>query len=376
MTLQALLVSKDDDASEALSRILAGFGVPVERSSDPEIAAGRLAAQKFDEVIVDFDQPEAAALVLRNATHPARGNGLVIVALISDESKVRSVFGAGAHFALNKPILLEQAKGCLRAATAMLKRERRRAFRVPVQASVVLSVAGTNEIEGILLDLSESGMDVLAAQPLCPSVVVSFRFTLPGGSAEIEAQGQVSWATPNGQSGVRFLDMPETQSTILKEWLVANSPQAPSDDAEIFSQGKLTDLSLGGCYVETESPFPEGALLDLCLKAAEMECHAEGLVRVMHPGLGMGIEFAWRTNEQREKVREFIQFLKSRAGTLPELLISPRSLVADAAEFNSSNDSPSEEDFLLELLRTGQTMDREQFIAELRQQRSSATASS
>jgi len=376
MTLQALLVSKDDNASEALSRILAGFGVPVERSSDPEIAAGRLALQKFDEVIVDFDQPEGAALVLRSATHPARGNGLVIVALISDESKVRSVFGAGAHFALNKPILLEQAKGCLRAATAMLKRERRRAFRVPVQASVVLSVAGTNEIEGILLDLSESGMDVLAAQPLCPSVVVSFRFTLPGGSAEIEAQGQVSWATPNGQSGVRFLDMPETQSTILKEWLVANSPQAPSDDAEIFSQGKLTDLSLGGCYVETESPFPEGALLDLCLKAAEMECHAEGLVRVMHPGLGMGIEFAWRTNEQREKVREFIQFLKSRAGTLPELLISPRSLVADAAEFNSSNDSPSEDDFLLELLRTGQTMDREQFIAELRQQRSSATASS
>ena len=376
MTLQALLVSKDDNASEALSRILAGFGVPVERSSDPEIAAGRLAAQKFDEVIVDFDQPEAAALVLRNATHPARGNGLVIVALISDESKVRSVFGAGAHFALNKPILLEQAKGCLRAATAMLKRERRRAFRVPVQASVVLNVAGTNEIEGILLDLSESGMDVLAAQPLCPSVVVSFRFTLPGGSAEIEAQGQVSWATPNGQSGVRFLDMPETQSTILKEWLVANSPQAPSDDAEIFSQGKLTDLSLGACYVETESPFPEGALLDLCLKAAEMECHAEGLVRVMHPGLGMGIEFPWRTNEQREKVREFIQFLKSRPGILPELLISPRSLVADAAEFNSSNDSPSEEDFLLELLRTGHAMDRAQFIAELRQQRSSATASS
>jgi len=128
--------------------------------------------------------------------------------------------------------------------------------------------------------------------------------------------------------------------------------------------------------VETASPFPEGALLDLCLKAAEMECHAEGLVRVMHPGLGMGIEFAWRTNEQREKVREFIQFLKSRPGILPELLISPRSLVADAAEFNSSNDSPSEEDFLLELLRTGQTMDREQFIAQLRQQRSSATASS
>src|SRR2546427_12602199 len=106
MTLQALLVSKDDDASEALSRILAGFGVPVERSSDPEIAAGRLAPQKFDEVIVDFDQPEGAALVLGRATHPARGNDLVIVTLISDESQVRSVFRAGAHSALDKAIVV------------------------------------------------------------------------------------------------------------------------------------------------------------------------------------------------------------------------------------------------------------------------------
>ena len=59
----------------------------------------------------------------------------------------------------------------------------------------------------------------------------------------------------------------------------------------MVNQCKLTDLSLGGCYVQTESPFPQSSAVDLCLRAPAMEIHAEGLVRVMHPGQGMGIEF-------------------------------------------------------------------------------------
>ena len=56
MTLQALLVSKDDQSAEALTRAMAGFGVAVERSSDPEIAASRLAEHSFDTIVVDFDE--------------------------------------------------------------------------------------------------------------------------------------------------------------------------------------------------------------------------------------------------------------------------------------------------------------------------------
>ncbi len=37
-----------------------------------------------------------------------------------------------------------------------------------------------------------------------------------------------------------------------------------------------------------------------------MEVQAEGMVRVMHPGFGMGIEFAARTAEQRSQVEHFI----------------------------------------------------------------------
>ena len=368
MMLQALLVSKDDDAAEILSRVLAGFSVAVERSSDPEIAISRLAEEKFDAVIVDFAD-SGAATVLSAARRPGPWSGAVTLAIIDDTASIRKTFGAGANFVLIRPISPGQALATLKAVTALLKRERRRSFRVPVQTAVVLTVSEGQNIEGIMLDLSATGMDVLSAQPLASASHIKFRFTLPDGSADIEAHGEVAWASENGQTGVRFLDIPEKIQEALQNWLLANSPETQPTEADPVSRCKLSDLSLGGCYVETESPFPEGAAVDLCLQAAEMEIHAEGLVRVMHPCSGMGIEFPSRTSEQREKVGEFIEFLTSRPGTMPQLLISPRSLVADAAQF--AGHEAELNDPLLGLLRRGPILDPEAFLGELRQQRNS-----
>jgi hypothetical protein len=204
------------------------------------------------------------------------------------------------------------------------------------------------------------------------------RFTLPDGSMEVDAHGEVAWANPNGQTGVRFLDLPAAQLESLNTWLVANSPEVPPEEADPVSVCKLTDLSLGGCYVETESPFPEQALIDLCLKAAGMEIHAEGMVRVMHPASGMGVEFPSRTSEQRQTVSSFIEFLTSRPGTMPELVISPKLLFADEAQFHHTETSAEDhlEDPLLELLRTGQSLTRDRFLAELHRQRNSEAVAS
>ena len=377
MTLQALLVSKDDNSAEILSRVLASSGVAVERFSDPEIALHRLAEQRFDSLMVDFDEPEVATQLLRTLTKPRTG-ALVTIALLSDESSVREVLKTGAKFILHKPFTAEQAAASLRAATALLRRERRCSVRVVVQAPVQLSLRGGDLIEGIMLDLSQTGMDVLASQPLLTAASIGLRFTLPDGSLEVDAHGQVAWANPNGQSGVRFLDIPPTQLEALKAWLLANAPEMPPEEAEPVSVSKLTDLSLGGCYVETESPFPEQALVDLCLKAAGMEIHADGMVRVMHPGSGMGVEFPSRTTEQRETVSTFIEFLTSRPGTLPELVISPKLLFADEAQFQNTVTSSEDplDDPLLELLRGGQSLTRNQFVAELHRQRNSEAVAS
>lgn len=370
MGFQALLVSKDDKASATLVPVLSGFGIGVQSCSYSE-ALCRVTEQKYDAVIIDFDDPHSAALILQSTEQASTGNGAITIALLSDKTKVRNVFGAGANFVLYKPVTAEQAQATLRAATALIKRERRGSFRVPVQVPVQLRVQNGSEIEGILLDLSEDGMDILAAQPTYPSAVITANFTLPESTSEIEVRGEVAWANPNGQSGVRFVDLTENLRTSLKTWVLAHAQELPPEEPEPVAHCKLTDLSLGGCYVETESPFPERSEIVLCLKVADREVQAEGMVRVMHPGFGMGIEFAARTAEQRTQVEGFIGFLTSRPGTTPELLIMPRALAAPG-DTNSEDQRAEElEDQLLELLRNHESMGQEEFLQALRKQRRS-----
>ena len=375
MVLQALLVSTDDLTAETLIQVLAQFGVAVDRSNAADVAVARLAEERFDQVIVDFDNPEAASLLLEGCRRffgPDR-NPPVTVALLNDASQIRSILGAGAHFILTKPISHEQAQNTFRAATALLKRERRQSLRVAVQAAVSIRVDESNTVEGILLDLSTGGMDVLAAKPLPSAALVRVSFELPDGSAGIEVDAEIAWSATNGQTGLRFLDMDEKMREEMGEWLAAHSHDALPEEPEAVTQCKLTDLSLGGCYVQTESPFPQSSAIDLCLRAAGMEIHAEGLVRVMHPGHGMGIEFPARTEEQRKSVGEFIEFLTGQPGSTPELETSPRSLIASAVELShTSSDATDADDPLLELLRTGNGLEEEAFLAELHRQRTPA----
>jgi CheY-like chemotaxis protein len=376
MTFHALLVSKDEAATEVLTPLLNRCGVDVAICGYPE-APHRLTEEKFDAVIVDFEDPHRASLVLQSASPAAPGIAAVTVALLGDKTKVRSVFGAGANFILYKPISDDQAEASLRAATALIKRERRRSFRVPVQVPIQLRVQNGPPMEGILLDLSEDGMDVLAAQALCPGSSISGQFNLLDSTAEIQVSGAIAWASPNGQAGVRFVDLTEQLRETLKTWVLANSPETPPPDPEPVSHCILTDLSLGGCYVETESPFPERSVITLCLKVEDMEVQAEGLVRVMHPGFGMGIEFAARTTDERAQVARFIGFLTSRPGMYPALLITPRTLAADD-DYNHPELLPAEEleDSLLELLRSHESLNQEEFLQKLRQQRRSEEVAS
>jgi CheY-like chemotaxis protein len=379
MTVQALLVTSDNSASEILGRTLPIYGVAVERWSDSSTAITRLQQQRFDALIVDFDDPEAAQDVLREARLLGSTSPPVTVALVADPATIREILSAGAHFVLHKPLTEEKARAGLCAVTSLLNRERRRAFRVPVQAPVDLILPDQRKMEGILLDLSETGMEVLTAEPQPAGSLIAFRFQLPDSSFEIDAHGQVAWANPNGQTGVHFLDLSEVAAAELKDWLRAAAVTAAVAPNESVPHGKLTDLSLGGCYVETNSPFPERSLIDLCLKTGEIEIHTEAMVRVVHPGHGMGVEFPSRTQEQRAQVENLISFLRGGHESTLELFISPRALRADLSQFEPS-DSDREgskeemEDLLLELLRRGTKLQKDKFIAELHHQRSSENA--
>jgi c-di-GMP-binding flagellar brake protein YcgR len=372
MTIQALLVSSDDSAADVLGRVLSGFDIAMDRSSNPDTTIARIQQQRFDALIVDFDEVAGAEEILQHAQK--LGVSPLTIALLADSARVREILSSGAHFVLYKPVSEEAARAGLRPAAALLSRERRRAFRVPVQAPVEITLPDTRKLDGILLDLSETGMDVLTAEPQTAGALLAFHFRVPDEAIELEGHGQVAWANPNGQTGVHFLDLSDAVKSQLKSWLKVAAQSAGDREDETVPHCKLTDLSLGGCYVQTNAPFPERALIDFCLKTNEMEVHTEGMVRVAHPGHGMGVEFPSRTSEQRAQVGNLISSLRNSPDTMPELSISPRALVADLTQFETADKDPQGiaeewEDPLLELLRRGSSLQQEEFLSELQHQR-------
>jgi hypothetical protein len=63
-------------------------------------------------------------------------------------------------------------------------------------------------------------------------------------------------------------------------------------------KARCSDLSLGGCYVDTINPFTEGTIAHLELRTADTVFQAVARVTFSHIGMGMGLGFQDLTPEQ------------------------------------------------------------------------------
>jgi hypothetical protein len=164
------------------------------------------------------------------------------------------------------------------------------------------------------------------------------------------------------QAGLRFLRVPPEATRQLREWLAQNSPEVEQDDPPIRCQ--LTDLSLGGCYLDISSPFPVSTRVLLSMRAANVEVRVQGVVRVMHPDKGMGVEFVQGTVEHRAAVEKFLAVLTENRTISPELLVQPEGLETEpAGQRAADGDDP-----LLQLFY-GEAQGVEEFQEALRKQR-------
>lgn len=76
--------------------------------------------------------------------------------------------------------------------------------------------------------------------------------------------------------------------------------------------GRLTVIGLGGCYIETMSPFRAGTRLEMLIGAYGVELRLAGQVRYEHPLLGMGIMFTDLDNQQRSDLERVIAAASGR----------------------------------------------------------------
>jgi DNA-binding response OmpR family regulator len=370
--LQSLVLCADEKILRVLRRVLSDLEIAVDHCAEADAAIHKLTRQRYEAVIVDCADERVASQVLRSARSAPCNKRAVAVAIIDADKAVRGAFELGAHFVLYKPISAERAKTSFRAARALMKRERRRNTRIPVEIPVVLQYPGTNPQRTVTSDIGEGGIAVRPA-PTANATQMVVQLTLPGSNCKIECTGEVAWANSSRQAGIRFSDLtPETTSQ-LKSWLDSHAPELDKDDPPV--PATLTDLSPGGGYLQTGAPFPVRTRVVLSLggagvSSAAAQVRAEGIVRVAHPEVGMGVEFIQRTPAQREQLGRLIEALVSAQGATPEILVEPEGL--DPDELSSRPDASTvETDPLLGLFRSKAQLPTETFLIELRQQRGS-----
>jgi hypothetical protein len=73
--------------------------------------------------------------------------------------------------------------------------------------------------------------------------------------------------------------------------------------------GTVSDLSLGGCYVEMPIPLDKGTKLKLGIWIEQSKVAAEGQVAHRTPGLGIGIRFNSISDQDRDHIRLFLDQL-------------------------------------------------------------------
>jgi len=73
----------------------------------------------------------------------------------------------------------------------------------------------------------------------------------------------------------------------------------------------LTDVSMGGCYVETSAIFSAGTRLKLVFSIDDGKLHADGYVARLDPGLGIAVQFKELTREDRDKMNRILEFVES-----------------------------------------------------------------
>jgi hypothetical protein len=135
---------------------------------------------------------------------------------------------AGANFMIYKPMNVDKATHCLRAAYANILLQRRRSARFPLPIPVVANVVDHGAVEGTIIDISAGGLAFSCKQPLQADQQLSLEFTLPEAYARVRLIGKVVYTSnKDGRSrvGICFSFVPKREFALLEEWLAAKEEE-------------------------------------------------------------------------------------------------------------------------------------------------------
>src|SRR5438132_884588 len=157
MNATALLLSQDKEVQSILPRLLGGMRIDTEIVIDVLRAARLLRERKFEAIIIDCELNGADTVLKDINSYPS--NRTAVLFVIVPELDARDGLPAGAKFMIVKPVVAEQARRMLYAATGLLIREYRRYLRCNLEVSIYLA-GESRELRAKTTNISIGGLAI------------------------------------------------------------------------------------------------------------------------------------------------------------------------------------------------------------------------
>ena len=98
---------------------------------------------------------------------------------------------------------------------------------------------------------------------------------------------------------------PAKQRAVLRCQLVASAEVTDVSSGTKLS-ARTSELGIGGCYIETLNPFPDGELVHLRILKDEGVFETKAKVVYCHSNCGMGLAFRDTTAKQRSLLEDWL----------------------------------------------------------------------
>jgi protein TonB len=163
MGYQALLFCPDEKLARVVIHVFGELDFAVEAVQEPFAAVKKLMAQRCDALVVDCENEANASLLFKSARNSGSNQSSLAIALVEGQAGVAKAYRMGANLVLTKPINVEQAKGTLRVARGLLRKNADAAAGSASPARTAASVFAASSLQP-----PDRGAETIAASPSHP----------------------------------------------------------------------------------------------------------------------------------------------------------------------------------------------------------------
>jgi periplasmic protein TonB len=225
MGYQALLFCPDEKLARVVSQVFTELDFSIEHVQEPFGAVKRLMAQRFDAVVVDCENEPNATLLFKSARNSSANQSSLAIALVEGQAGVAKAYRIGANLVLTKPIKVDHAKGTLRVARGLLRKNSDSgATGMKVNPPAAAPVPISTPVSSLPMDKGMESMGAPTPQVARPEL--ESPLPAPSASAKVEESPVTvavlevqstlpGTAQPLGEGQSRTLDQAKSQAAAL-----------------------------------------------------------------------------------------------------------------------------------------------------------------